>query len=97
MNWLISSKSNDVICFQFCHPPINYLFLFFLLKSSYKLTYHYFIYFVFLSHEFGLFSQGSTQHQQQQNNAAMDLINSVIGSDEEGRSRQRILTFAAQR
>lgn len=27
----------------------------------------------------------------------MELINSVTGSDEEGRSRQRILTFAAQR
>ncbi|GKD74095.1 hypothetical protein Tco_1332377 [Tanacetum coccineum] len=27
----------------------------------------------------------------------MDLINSITGSDEEGRSRQRILTFAAKR
>ncbi|KAL5726778.1 Protein hlb1 [Ranunculus cassubicifolius] len=38
-------------------------------------------------------------HQQYigQNNAAMDLINSVTGLDEEGRSRQRILTFAAKR
>lgn len=50
------------------------------------------------------FSHGSTQqqveqqqHQIDQNNAAMNLINSVTGSDEEGRSRQRILTFAAQR
>ncbi|GAU30656.1 hypothetical protein TSUD_31280 [Trifolium subterraneum] len=44
------------------------------------------------------YSQDS-QHQQQteQNNAAMDLINSVVGVDEEGRSRQRILTFAAKR
>lgn len=44
------------------------------------------------------FSQDS-QHQQQseQNNAAMALINSVAGVDEEGRSRQRILTFAARR
>ncbi|MCI05115.1 E3 ubiquitin-protein ligase RNF12-B-like, partial [Trifolium medium] len=40
-----------------------------------------------------------SQHQQhtEQNNAAMDLINSVVGVDEEGRSRQRILTFAAKR
>ncbi|KAI9092253.1 hypothetical protein K1719_020532 [Acacia pycnantha] len=44
------------------------------------------------------YSQDS-QHQQQseQNNAAMALINSVAGVDEEGRSRQRILTFAARR
>ncbi|TKY52018.1 mitochondrial outer membrane translocase complex [Spatholobus suberectus] len=42
----------------------------------------------------------SPEQQQQhadQNNAAMDLINSVVGVDEEGRSRQRILTFAARR
>lgn len=38
-------------------------------------------------------------HQQYivQNNVAMDLINSVTGVDEEGRSRQRILTLAAKR
>ncbi|KAK4262945.1 hypothetical protein QN277_028434 [Acacia crassicarpa] len=44
------------------------------------------------------YSQDS-QHLQQseQNNAAMALINSVAGVDEEGRSRQRILTFAARR
>ncbi|KAJ4846336.1 Protein hlb1 [Turnera subulata] len=45
-------------------------------------------------------SQASTQNQQyqpEQNNAAIELINSVTGSDEEGRSRQRILTFAAKR
>ncbi|CAL5350690.1 unnamed protein product [Camellia sinensis] len=40
----------------------------------------------------------STQQQQHvdQNNASMELINSVTGTDEEGRSRQRILTFAAR-
>ncbi|KAI4326782.1 hypothetical protein L6164_019318 [Bauhinia variegata] len=44
------------------------------------------------------FSEESQQQQHaDQNNAAMDLINSVIGVDEEGRSRQRILTFAARR
>ncbi|KAH9774921.1 protein HLB1 [Citrus sinensis] len=44
------------------------------------------------------FSQGNTPHQlAEQNNAAMELINSVTGVDEEGRSRQRILTFAAKR
>ncbi|KAL9439673.1 hypothetical protein AB3S75_025186 [Citrus x aurantiifolia] len=43
-------------------------------------------------------SQGNTPHQlAEQNNAAMELINSVTGVDEEGRSRQRILTFAAKR
>ncbi|XP_031262706.1 protein HLB1 [Pistacia vera] len=43
-------------------------------------------------------SQGNTPHQYtEQNNAAMELINSVTGVDEEGRSRQRILTFAAKR
>ncbi|KAI7998426.1 CDK5RAP3-like protein, partial [Camellia lanceoleosa] len=41
----------------------------------------------------------STQQQQHvdQNNASMELINSVTGTDEEGRSRQWILTFAARR
>ncbi|XP_058770677.1 protein HLB1-like [Vicia villosa] len=44
------------------------------------------------------YSQDSQQqHHIDQNNAAMDLINSVVGVDEEGRSRQRILTFAARR
>ncbi|KAF8379953.1 hypothetical protein HHK36_027419 [Tetracentron sinense] len=44
------------------------------------------------------YSQEST-HQQfiSQKNVAMDLISSVTGVDEEGRSRQRILTFAAKR
>ncbi|KAF3434197.1 hypothetical protein FNV43_RR25300 [Rhamnella rubrinervis] len=37
------------------------------------------------------------QQHTDQNNAAMELINSVIGVDEEGRSRQRVLTFAARR
>ncbi|CAM8879556.1 unnamed protein product [Rhodiola kirilowii] len=36
-------------------------------------------------------------HYNEQNDIAMDLINSVKGVDEEGRSRQRILTFAAKR
>uniref|UniRef100_A0A7N0UJN9 Uncharacterized protein n=1 Tax=Kalanchoe fedtschenkoi TaxID=63787 RepID=A0A7N0UJN9_KALFE len=36
-------------------------------------------------------------HYHEQNDIAMDLINSVKGVDEEGRSRQRILTFAAKR
>ncbi|CAL5329758.1 unnamed protein product [Camellia sinensis] len=41
----------------------------------------------------------STQQQQHvdQNNASMELIKSVTGTDEEGQSRQRILTFAARR
>ncbi|KAG5563551.1 hypothetical protein RHGRI_006102 [Rhododendron griersonianum] len=46
------------------------------------------------------YGQESTQQHQQymdQNNAAMDLINSVTGVDEEGRARQRSLTFAARR
>ena len=43
-------------------------------------------------------SQESPQPQNiEQNNAAMELINSVTGVDEEGRSRQRVLTFAAKR
>jgi len=44
-----------------------------------------------------LFSQESPQQHVDQNDAAMDLISSVTGVDEEGRSRQRILTFAARR
>ncbi|XWS38162.1 hypothetical protein CRYUN_Cryun19dG0106700 [Craigia yunnanensis] len=39
----------------------------------------------------------STQQQSYQNNAAMELINSVTSADEEGRSRQRILVYAARR
>ncbi|KAK1273890.1 hypothetical protein QJS04_geneDACA010767 [Acorus gramineus] len=37
------------------------------------------------------------QHLIAQNDVAMELINSVTGVDEEGRSRQRILAFAAKR
>ncbi|KAA8525720.1 hypothetical protein F0562_007575 [Nyssa sinensis] len=43
------------------------------------------------------YGQESTQQHVDQNDATMDLINSVTGADEEGRSRQRILTFAARR
>ncbi|XP_065637850.1 protein HLB1 [Quercus suber] len=43
------------------------------------------------------YSQESPQQHVDQNDAAMDLISSVTGVDEEGRSRQRILTFAARR
>ncbi|XVF12881.1 hypothetical protein REPUB_Repub08aG0158100 [Reevesia pubescens] len=43
------------------------------------------------------YSQESTLQQSYQNNAAMELINSVTGADEEGRSRQRILIYAARR
>lgn len=44
------------------------------------------------------YSQESPQQQHtEQNNAAMELINSVTGVDEDGRSRQRVLTFAAKR
>ncbi|KAI6701943.1 hypothetical protein NL676_011079 [Syzygium grande] len=44
------------------------------------------------------YSQESTQQSNaEQNNAAMELIDSVTGVDEEGRSRQRILTYAARR
>ncbi|MBA0588342.1 hypothetical protein Gorai_001451, partial [Gossypium raimondii] len=42
-------------------------------------------------------SQESTQQQSYQNNAAIELINSVTGADEEGRSRQRVLVYAARR
>ncbi|CAN4077481.1 unnamed protein product [Withania somnifera] len=47
--------------------------------------------------------EGGTPHSQQSSqqhadsNAALELINSVTGADEEGRSRQRILTYAARR
>nr|ADN33933.1 hypothetical protein [Cucumis melo subsp. melo] len=37
------------------------------------------------------------QPYSEQSRAAMELINSITGVDEEGRSRQRILTFAARR
>ncbi|XP_042021851.1 protein HLB1-like [Salvia splendens] len=43
------------------------------------------------------YSQQNLEIHIEQNNAAMELINSVTGLDEEGRSRQRILTFAARR
>lgn len=51
----------------------------------------------FYSVFFWLFSQESPQQHVDQNDAAMDLISSVTGVDEEGRSRQRILTYAARR
>ncbi|KAK4365550.1 hypothetical protein RND71_016908 [Anisodus tanguticus] len=47
--------------------------------------------------------ESDTPHSQQSSqqlahsNAALELINSVTGADEEGRSRQRILTYAARR
>ena len=54
--------------------------------------------FFFLKLFVNCFSQASTQqHSVEHNDAAMELINSVTGVDEEGRSRQRILTFAAKR
>ncbi|XP_015896350.2 protein HLB1 [Ziziphus jujuba] len=44
------------------------------------------------------YSQETPEQQHTiQNNAAMELINSVTGVDDEGRSRQRVLTFAARR
>ncbi|KAA8533917.1 hypothetical protein F0562_031434 [Nyssa sinensis] len=45
------------------------------------------------------YGQKSVQQEEHmnQNNAAMDLIDSVTSADEEGRSRQRVLTFAARR
>ncbi|KAK6935602.1 hypothetical protein RJ641_035757 [Dillenia turbinata] len=45
---------------------------------------------------FDFFSRESLE-QQQQNNVALELINSITGVDEEGRSRQRILSFAARK
>ncbi|KAJ4803512.1 Tetratricopeptide repeat (TPR)-like superfamily protein [Rhynchospora pubera] len=42
-------------------------------------------------------SQDSLQNLAAHHDIAIDLINSVSGVDEEGRSRQRILTFAAKR
>uniref|UniRef100_A0A0A9D834 Uncharacterized protein n=1 Tax=Arundo donax TaxID=35708 RepID=A0A0A9D834_ARUDO len=43
------------------------------------------------------YSQLSTQQFSSHHDVEMDLINSVTGVDEEGRSRQRILSFAAKR
>ncbi|KAL6566221.1 Protein hlb1 [Orobanche gracilis] len=42
-------------------------------------------------------SEPNSDQQIEQSNAAMELINGVTGLDEEGRSRQRILAFAAKR
>lgn len=55
--------------------------------------------FFFLIVAFECFSSEVTQHQHHidNNDPAMELINSVAGVDEEGRSRQRILAFAARR
>ena len=44
------------------------------------------------------FSQDISQQQYiGQNDTSMELINNIDGVDEEGRSRQRILAFAAKR
>ncbi|KAM0864102.1 hypothetical protein ACQ4PT_044142 [Festuca glaucescens] len=42
-------------------------------------------------------SQESMQQSSSHHDVAMDLINSVTGVDDEGRSRQRILSFAGKR
>ncbi|XP_075517898.1 protein HLB1 isoform X1 [Primulina tabacum] len=42
-------------------------------------------------------SEPISEQQTEQNTAAMELISSVTGLDEEGRSRQKVLTFAARR
>ncbi|PIN10408.1 hypothetical protein CDL12_16996 [Handroanthus impetiginosus] len=42
-------------------------------------------------------SEPNSEQQIGKNNVVIELINSVIGLDEESRSRQRILTFAARR
>ncbi|CAA0811566.1 Tetratricopeptide repeat (TPR)-like superfamily protein [Striga hermonthica] len=42
-------------------------------------------------------SQPNSEQRINQSNAAMELFNNVTGLDEEGRSRQRILAFAAKR
>ncbi|ONM05080.1 Tetratricopeptide repeat (TPR)-like superfamily protein [Zea mays] len=47
--------------------------------------------------EGSFYSQDSTQQFSSHHDVAMDLINSVTGVDEEGHSRQRILSFAAKR
>jgi cytochrome c-type biogenesis protein CcmH/NrfF len=44
-----------------------------------------------------LSSQESMQQSSAHHDVAMDLINSVTGVDDEGRSRQRILSFAGKR
>ncbi|KAK8686101.1 hypothetical protein V6N13_125128 [Hibiscus sabdariffa] len=43
------------------------------------------------------YSPESTQRQSNQNSAAMELVNSITGSDEEGQSRQRVLVYAVKR
>ncbi|KAB2037798.1 hypothetical protein ES319_D03G102500v1 [Gossypium barbadense] len=43
------------------------------------------------------YSRESTQRQSNQNSAAMELVSSVTGADEEGQSRQRVLVYAAKR
>ncbi|MBA0678168.1 hypothetical protein Goari_019528 [Gossypium aridum] len=43
------------------------------------------------------YSRESTQRQSNQNSAAMELVSSVTGADEEGQSRQRVLLYAAKR
>jgi hypothetical protein len=44
-----------------------------------------------------LSSQESMQHVSSRHDVAMDLINSITGVEDEGRSRQRILSFAGKR
>jgi hypothetical protein len=52
----------------------------------------------YLNQNFSIFfSQDNTRQLSSHHDVAMDLINSVTGVDEEGRSRQRILSFAAKR
>lgn len=67
-------------------------------KSAYKICTNTFYFLIAEYLLFQFISQETPElHHNVQNDAAMELINSVTGVDEEGRSRQRVLTFAARR
>ena len=55
------------------------------------------IFFLYCMNLHSLNQDSPQQPYSEQSRAAMELISSVTGVDEEGRSRQRILTFAAKR
>lgn len=82
MTWRIS----EIFCAPFISRNVSASSIF---LSSYSLRQYWWKSFC---------SQQSTpQHTAEQDIAAMELIDSVTGVDEEGRSRQRILTYAARR
>ena len=76
------------------HDAIDVTFKGLLLNCGFL---HILVFNVWSIYNWNLFMVIVSEDSSYQNNVAMELINSVTGVDEEGRSRQKILTYAARR